>query len=125
MNKYNKKLFYSWLAGFIDGEGCFYVRRRKGKGADFWILITQGIKGRDVFIDIQKILGFGKISKPRRDGVQHIFFMDKNNLRKLLPLLLPFFRVKKERANQFYRELILWMDKKINPTLRKNKYWLK
>ena len=33
--------WFAWAAGIIDGEGCIYLRRKRGKRCDWWELFVE------------------------------------------------------------------------------------
>ena len=54
--------FYSWLAGFTDAEGVFYIKLTESeKNAVFSFKILLHIDDVSVLEFIQKTLGFGKV----------------------------------------------------------------
>jgi hypothetical protein len=66
--------FGHWLAGFIDGEGCFYMRlgdvSRKGKRTALDIRMTVGLRAdeRPIIEEILARTGLGRISMNKAHG---------------------------------------------------------
>ena len=66
----NDKLFdiNYWIAGFVDGEGCFYVKTSKSKTHKLGLSVTlnfivvQGIRDLQLMEEIKSILGCGSIT---------------------------------------------------------------
>ena len=66
----NYKLFdiNYWIAGFVDGEGCFYVKTSKSKTHKLGLSVTlnfivvQGIRDLQLMEEIKSILGCGSIT---------------------------------------------------------------
>lgn len=88
---------YAYAAGFIDGDGCFFLGRsgRKTRVS----LITVNVNG--MVIDwMQSIFG-GSIQRPRRQPghrqLYHHVMLKKATL-DAIPKLLPYLREKKEEA---------------------------
>jgi hypothetical protein len=100
------KQFMLWLAGFIDGEGCFFIRRTtRRKTDDYWLTITQGGKnGESILRNIQNELNMGRV-RSRKGKTPHIwtlYIQKKSDLNKILPELIPLLRIKGENAKSFY-----------------------
>jgi hypothetical protein len=66
--------FGHWLAGFVDGEGCFLVRHRSNHGLEHMVYCMFCIKlradDREIIEEIRRWLGFGRIAaiRPRMTG---------------------------------------------------------
>jgi DNA modification methylase len=56
--------FMHWLAGFIDGEGCFHVHKKPQSTYDCQFTITLRADDRPVLERIQRTLRMGTLSKP-------------------------------------------------------------
>jgi hypothetical protein len=108
MFRYKSKLnFYKWLAGFIDGEGCIGVHRRKGNCPTGPTLTISNTNGR-LLKEIKSNLGFGNFRKRFKKNPKH-----KNshtlgvvgiNCQLILKKIFPYLRGKKKQA-----ELVLRM----------------
>lgn len=68
--------FGNWLAGFIDGEGCFLIRKRmdgRGRNKDNYgyscdLVIQLRQDDADILLEIQKNTRLGKITYNRAYG---------------------------------------------------------
>jgi len=96
----------SYFAGIIDGEGYFEVRheteKRRKKGYYPRIRITIGNTFYPLIEWIKNIFG-GYVGKDVLRSQKHkicyrLCISNKNKIRCLLPLLLPYLIVKKEKA---------------------------
>ena len=82
-----------WLAGFIEGEGCFYIQITKRSDTKYQVKLTFSISqhSRDLvlFNNIIKYLNCGRIdsSSTRTDEIAIVV----NKLDDILDKLLPFF----------------------------------
>ena len=101
--------FVIWLAGFFDGEGCLYLTRRKGnKNPVACLGISQsGKNGLKVLREIKSCLGTGTIyirlrgqDAPFKENKPswEIRIHRRRDLIFLLNLLIPFLRIKREKA---------------------------
>lgn len=111
-------IYLSWVAGFIDGEGCFYVRRIPKKGKDFWITISQNYpRGEKILNEIKTTLNIGNVynkgNKTVRGRGWYFLLTQKAQLLEFLPLLIPYLKIKKEEAIRFYLDLKRWQLYKI------------
>ena len=88
-----------YLAGFVDGEGCFYVGFSQRQDLPLkWQIITefhlsQNPSGKNILQAFQKRLGCGYIKpnhlKNKRDKTWVLIVKNRNDLRSKL---IPFFR---------------------------------
>ena len=62
--------FLNWLAGFIDGEGCFLISQPKQRNTHVDISFALGLRDDDIDIleEIQQRLGIGTVRRFRRPG---------------------------------------------------------
>ena len=104
--------FIIWLAGFFDGEGCFYSRYRgKRNGYDFRMIITQNNhNGSRVLPFVKDTLKMGNIFKkyrksPREDGSQDYVIWKQADLMKVVTAMYPYLKVKKQEAANFLSKL--------------------
>jgi len=101
----------AWLSGFTDGEGCIGVNLDKSKAmknpswASYSCVLRIANTDLSVLYYIQKITGMGTISKiNRRDSIGknwkpvYKWSIYANGMRKLLPELLPYLKIKKKQA---------------------------
>lgn len=59
--KLPNKFFANWLAGFTDGDGCFYFNKREGFHGSCSFVISQATFNLKSLYHIKKQLGYGKI----------------------------------------------------------------
>lgn len=87
----------AYLAGIIDGEGCFYIQRTGGKFHTLRLFVMNTFKP---LIDyLYKTYGGFQYSRKKEDStwkIRHEWFVDRENLDELLPLLRPYLINKKE-----------------------------
>jgi len=93
------KDFYIWLAGFIDGEGCFQLSKHKhnsSKQGFYWMVIISISQSNKQFLyQLKNDVGFGSVAGHAPYAKLNFSI---NQIDKLLPLILPYLRVKKEEA---------------------------
>jgi hypothetical protein len=95
-----------YLAGLIDGEGCFQISRKKGKGkVSYNAKLVIGMGG-PVVPTLHKRLGIGTVyfKKPQKAGWRGIWVwtLCKNDLWPLLPSLIPLLIGKAEQATAVF-----------------------
>lgn len=87
----------AYLAGIIDGEGCFYIQRPGGKSHTLRLFVMNTFKP---LIDyLYKTYGGFQYSRKKEGStwkIRHEWFVDRANLDELLPLLRPYLINKKE-----------------------------
>lgn len=87
----------AYLAGIIDGEGCFYIQRPGGKSHTLRLFVMNTFKP---LIDyLYKTFGGFQYSRKKENStwkIRHEWFVDRETLDELLPLLRPYLINKKE-----------------------------
>jgi hypothetical protein len=92
---FNIELIYhpNWLVGFVDGEGCFYVKIKKnssklGHQVSLVFSLIQHSRDEKLFNMILKYLGCGVIEKviTRPDEVKYVVYKFGNICNILIPL---------------------------------------
>lgn len=123
---------YNWLAGFIDGDGCFSLPmnlREKSNGKK-WINITCqvriALKANDVWVleKIQKETGLGKIyfsNKGKPDAVASWQTTSWGDAIKITKLVLPHLVLKKEKAEKFLNASEMYINQ-MHPTGTANRH---
>lgn len=114
---------YRWLAGFLDGEGCFLVVH---KSAGYWsanLRLQVGQKRRAVLDDLAAQFG-GRVYDHHPGGMWHV---TGENLYHLLEGVIPFLRVKQKEAEIMYMLMSLKNRKKPQPLHVRSatKRWIK
>lgn len=118
--------FGHWLAGFVDGEGCFYIARiattKKGvEYVNYRCAFTIGLRDDDrpVVEEIHATLGMGRLVdvKPRGIGKRPMVYLQVLNKADVMGLVELFdrypLRAKKARDYAIWREAVLeWHSKK-------------
>ena len=93
MNK-DKPLFWPWLAGFIDGDGCFILIKNKVTGGRIAnISISQ--KNRKILEYIQSQVGFGCVTQNKRTN---FLVWSSNQAQKILFHINKHLRLKKKQG---------------------------
>jgi hypothetical protein len=121
-NQQERILTAEYLAGFIDGEGCFSVSIHPNPNAKFgWIIdpdftINQHKKSREFLESIKKFLGCGKIydkSPDKSDVLTFTVYSRRTIFEKILPFIdkHPLHSNKRFDYNIF-KEIIIKMQNK-------------
>jgi hypothetical protein len=83
-----------WLAGFIDGDGCFYIHILKnnsiaiGFQVQLSLIITQHVRDAELLKAIITFLGGGTLQFQKNTNVVHLRLRDFNIISTvLIPLL--------------------------------------
>ena len=66
-------LFYAWLAGFVDGEGCFSISKRKSITGRISYHASIAISNtfRQVLMEISSTLGYGSVGQTAKPTSLH------------------------------------------------------
>ncbi len=111
--------FYDWLAGFIDGEGSFFIQHEKrGGGESYQPIFALGLRddGEQILRLIRFKLMCGKLNRrsypvPSRPGTKPSVvwrITDLDGLHTLVEILDKHpLRSKKQLAYQAWREVVL------------------
>ena len=89
-----------WIAGFVDGEGCFSVSfvRNRSVRFDYQIftefVITQGEKSLDALESVREYFGCGKVYCNRRtdNHREHLYRLCVRSRSDLQAKIIPFFQ---------------------------------
>lgn len=91
---------YAWLAGLIDGEGCFQIQRRNGHVSG--VTLTIGMTSLEALEQAKQISDCGSViqlSRPTVTGkVVWRWQVSQRQLEILLPNILPYLVVKRAQA---------------------------
>ena len=101
-----------WIAGFVDGEGCFSISFVKNSTVRFGyqifteFVITQGEKSKQTLEDIQEYFGCGKlyINKRKDNHNEPLYRYCVRSREDLKNVILPFFekyQLKTAKMNDF------------------------
>jgi len=116
-NNFNNKY---WVAGFVTGEGCFFIETSKSKTHKLGIsvalnfIITQNIRDSYLMESFTKIFGCGSLYIVEKTGI--VIFSVKN-FSDITEKIIPFFEeyniqgVKAEDFNDFKEASILMKSK--------------
>jgi len=94
MNNERYKLNPYWITGFVDGEGCFYVRISKsnkhkvGWRVHMCFEISLHIRDKLLLENLLITLGCGAVNKHGKDSIVYIVSGLKNINKKIIPFLL-------------------------------------
>ena len=101
-----EQFYLSWLAGLIDGDGCFSIGVKVDNRVHIGKQVRIALKENDDWIlkEIQEKTGIGKIyysNKGKPNGVCSWQTVSYSDAIRITELLLPYLRLKKEKAKQF------------------------
>lgn len=107
-----KELFYKWLVGFTDGDGCFNVYTNiKNQRILLTFKISQKANNIQVLHYIKNQLGVGSITQDKK-GMAHFLIRDKNTLEKIIIPIFNKYSLLTSKADteylQFRQSLNLW-----------------
>ena len=105
-----------WIAGFVDGEGCFHVAiNKQPKMTIGWQVlpefrIVQHERDIEVLHQIQKILGVGQVTRNHGDRFE-VRVRGIQNLKKLIDFFHkhPLHTIKKDNF-EIFSEIIILME---------------
>lgn len=96
----------AYLAASIDCDGCIHVPKTKGSG------VSMEVTNTDLFFlqSLQEMIGGGIVFQYTTTGPSHYkpcywLFFCVNECRELLPQLIPFLVIKKEKAKILLKRL--------------------
>jgi len=126
-NQQERILTPDYLAGFIDGEGCFSVSIHPNPNAKFgWIIdpdftINQHKQSHEFLKSIQKFLGCGKIYEKSPNNSNVLTFTVYSR-RTIFEKILPFIDkhpLLSEKRNDYrkFREIVIRMQNKGHHTI--------
>ncbi len=125
-NQQERLWICGWIAGFVDGEGCFSVPIfRNHKATLRWqvqpqFVVAQSVSGRDALEELVSVLGCGKVYVNRRhdNHREDIFRYCVTRFADLRDVIIPFFQEhqlrtsKKENFEKFMTVLRLMEERK-------------
>jgi hypothetical protein len=82
-----------WIAGFVDGEGTFFIsiydspKLKMGKQVRIGFKVTQGVKNVQVLYKLKKFYGIGIVKQEKPE----VYEYRVNDLQQLVEIILPFF----------------------------------
>lgn len=105
--------FGNWLAGFIDGEGCFHIHKVR-RGAYYSCRFTLKVRDDDIKVmkDVVRITGIGylRLDRARPVGANPCVIwtiISKKECRALVRLLKQYpLRAKKKRDFDIWKEAV-------------------
>lgn len=94
----------AYLAGILDGEGSIYIQSRiRNNSINYFPRFQVVNTNQDLLNWIKEIFGGTVYEKPRKHlnpkwKMQYEWFSNREQLDKILPLLVPFLIIKKKHA---------------------------
>jgi hypothetical protein len=125
-NQQERLWIYGWIAGFVDGEGCFSVpifRNHKAKlrwQVQPQFVVAQSASSRDALEELVSIFGCGKVYLNQRhdDHREQLALFSVKRFADLRDVIVPFFQEhqlrtsKRESFDKFVRVLRLMEERK-------------
>ncbi len=125
-NQQERLWIYGWIAGFVDGEGCFSApifRNHKAKlrwQVQPQFVVAQSASSRDVLEELVSIFGCGKVYLNQRhdDHREQLALFSVKRFGDLRDVIVPFFQehqlrtTKRESFDKFVRVLSLMEERK-------------
>ena len=111
-------LFY-YIAGFVDGEGCFSVAILKNPYKEGWLInpcfqVYQHQNHREILELCKEVFKTGRIY--RKSGTHPVLNFSIDSMRNIKERVIPFFDkyplVTKRDAYQKFRDIVLSMERK-------------
>jgi len=110
-----------WIAGFVDGEGCFHIsiNTNAEMAVGYQVLpeftVTQHERSIQVLHALKKFFGNGVIRPNRKKGTQRMVYRVRDR-KILLNVIVPFFfshELKTAKKNDFllFRKVLFMMEK--------------
>lgn len=85
----------AYLAGFIDGEGCFSSSKN---GGGYYPRFTLVQKDPTYLRELLNTLGYGRVKLRPKTGVWVFDVKGESQLKRFILLVLPFLKMKKAQA---------------------------
>ncbi len=132
-----KQLGFAYWAGVIDSDGCIQIRKstaKKRKTPTHTLNVSLGQKNKLLVDEIKKFFEVGHIilrSKRERSAAQWIFYVLSNDAVYCLEKLLPYLKLKKERAKlgiAFQKNRKSYIGRRGTPQdeiEKREQYWLR
>lgn len=98
-NKILTKTEAAYLAGFIDGEGCIHIKRRSKTNAPALVLSVSNTN-KLVILWLCKLFNHTFHKRRLKNGTKdaYVFVVTGKKAGYILEQLLPYFKIKKDRA---------------------------
>jgi hypothetical protein len=118
MRVMNKKQQIYYLAGFVDGEGCFCIAIKKQKSAKMnWVLdpifhVTQHSRNKSILYDLQKLLECGTVIKKygQLDTMQFVVQSRREIVDKVIPFFKKYPLITKKKDFEIFAEVVEELD---------------
>jgi hypothetical protein len=93
-----------WLVGFVDGEGCFYLKITKNKQINLVFSISQHSRDLNLFNVIKNYLDCGIIEKitTRPNTINFVVYKFEDILKKILPIFEEYSLITKKYLDFIY-----------------------
>ncbi len=95
--------FWSYLAGFLDGDGSIYVRLKPNQTYRYRfqvapsVVLYQSMKGKKFLADLQLTIGRGYL-RDRKDQIVEYVIEDSESILFMLNEMIPYLRLKRDQA---------------------------
>jgi len=94
--------YRTWLAGFVDGEGCFLISENKGSTTMRFDLSQSGVEGKQLLEKLKSIFG-GTIylnNRPFRPYHKQVWrwSVSSDKAMKFIRCILPYMKLKRDEA---------------------------
>jgi LAGLIDADG endonuclease len=107
-NQQERLWYCGWIAGFVDGEGCFSIPIfRNHKTALGWqvqptFVVVQSASSRDVLEDLARFFGCGKVNVNQRhdNHRENLYRYRVSRFADLRDVIVPFFQEHKLRTTK-------------------------
>jgi hypothetical protein len=107
-NQQERLWICGWIAGFVDGEGCFSVPIfRNHKATLRWqvqpqFVVAQSVSGRDALEELVSVLGCGKVYVNQRhdDHREQLALYSVMRFADLRDIIVPFFQEHQLRTSK-------------------------
>ncbi len=109
-----------WVAGFVDGEGCFYVAINRQRWARWQVLpefrIVQHRIDEQILTKLQSFFGCGKVTINHGDR-KELRIRGLENLNKVVKFFESYpLKTKKKRDFEIFAEIVELMNRKVHLT---------
>lgn len=109
-----------WLIGFVDGEGCFYLKITRNNQINLVFSISQHSRDSGLFDIMKSYLGCGLIEKvpTRPNTVNFVVYKLEDVLKKMIPIFEKHSLITQKSLDFYYfKKVSFWMSNKEHLTV--------